>query len=204
MKKFATYSAAGFCTLAIAGLSAAALTLAAGGGPSPAAELGIMLQAGANGLCADNAGSARPGTAVQGWKCSPRNLNQRFVLLLRRGQKTAGLKNKLSGLCLDTGKGTKKPGAAVFQTRCGKLPNQSLEIVPAAARAGAKGVRLRARHNGLCLQLTGNTKRGGPAYPVPVRSKERQPDIQFQEMTALQPRHLRRGRCFSKQIDQGD
>lgn len=158
MKKFATYSSAGFCTLAIAVLSAVALSVTAGSGQSPAAELGIMIQAGANGLCADNAGSARPGTAVQGWKCSPRNLNQRFVLL-RRGQKTASLKNKLSGLCLDAGKGTKKPGAAVFQTRCGKLPHQSLEIVPAAA--GAKGVRLRARHNGLCLQLTGDTKRGG-------------------------------------------
>lgn len=119
-----------------------------------------MLQAGTNGLCADNAGSVRPGTAVLGWKCSPRNLNQRFERV-RHGKDVAALKNKLSGLCLDAGKGAKKAGSAVFQAPCAKRASQALKIQPLSGTGGTKRFQIRARHSGLCLQLTGDAKRGG-------------------------------------------
>ena len=119
-----------------------------------------MLQAVANGLCVDNAGSVKPGTALQGWKCSPRNLNQRFEQV-RRGKNLTTFRNKLSGLCLDAGKGAKKTGAAVFQAPCAERANQSLRIIPVSGKSAGKNIQLRASHNDLCLQMTGDTKRGG-------------------------------------------
>lgn len=147
--------------------AASALTLTTASGQISGAsgiEMGFMLQARTTGLCVDNAGSAKTGTALQGWKCSTRNLNQRFTQV-RRGKKFTALRNKLSGLCLDAGKDSAKPGAPVFQARCADRPEQSLEVRPIAVTGNrsdnSKDVHLRIHQTGLCLQLTGDAKRGG-------------------------------------------
>lgn len=176
MKNALTYPPVGIYALAIAVLSVIALTMAAGNGPAPAADLGIMLQAGANGLCADNAGSAKPGTAVQGWKCSARNLNQRFQRV-SRGKNLWALRNKLSGLCIDAGNGKKKSGINVIQVPCAKRSSQTLKVVSLPRPADKKRFQLRAAHSGLCLQLAGNAKHGGRL--TQAKCDTRNPDQKF-------------------------
>lgn len=166
MKCALSSTQARYSALSITVFSALALTMATANGqslPAPGAKsgtgLGVMLQAGANGLCVDNAGSIKPGTAIQGWKCSARNLNQRFEQV-DRVKKLTAFRNKLSGLCLDAGNGTKKPGATIFQAPCSKRKSQALKIFPLSQTADKKNFQLRASHSGLCLQLTGDVKRG--------------------------------------------
>tara|TARA_R110002110_G_scaffold35115_2_gene118797 strand:- start:6567 stop:7118 length:552 start_codon:yes stop_codon:yes gene_type:complete len=142
--------------------AAAIIALISGGHAALANEpaLGIMLQVGANGLCLDNAGSARAGTGLQGWKCSARNLNQRFERVWL-DKNFSALKHKRSGLCLDAGNGSGKSGAGVFQTRCAYHDSQSLQILPLPVSPTNRIFQVRARSTGLCLQLEGNIKRGG-------------------------------------------
>ena len=182
----------GYSALSIAAVTVFALTIAAVAAtadgqalpaPGPGSELGVMLQAGANDLCVDNAGSVRPGTALQGWKCSPRNLNQRFERV-RRGKNLAAFRNKLSGLCIDAGNGTKnngkkKTGAAVFQAPCAERASQALKIRPLSANGNNMHFKIHAGHSDLCLQLTGDAKHGSRLIQARCDSKKTNQKFSF-------------------------
>jgi len=167
----------GYSALSIAAVAATADGQALPA-PCPGSELGVMLQAGANDLCVDNAVSVRPGTALQGWKCSPRNLNQRFERV-RRGKNLAAFRNKLSGLCIDAGNGTKKTGAAVFQAPCAERASQALKIRPLSANGNNMHFKIHAGHSDLCLQLTGDAKHGSRLIQARCDSKKTNQKFSF-------------------------
>lgn len=141
--------------------SVIALTLISGHsaaeGNTSKPALGVMLEVMASGQCIDNAGSRKHGAGLQGWKCSTRNLNQRFAVAWRgKSKRVAAIRNKLSSLCLDILRQSKKAGARIVQNRCGNFKSQNWEF----RKSGAKDwFLIKARHSHLCLSLARNGKR---------------------------------------------
>lgn len=116
-----------------------------------------MLQVMSSGQCIDNAGSRKSGAALQGWKCNPRNLNQRFAIA-RQGtaKQSARIRNKLSSLCIDVQRRSKKTRARIVQDKCSRANSQIWKL----SASGTKDwFLIRARHSGLCLTFARPGKR---------------------------------------------
>ena len=96
---------------------------------------------------------------------------------VRRGKNLAAFRNKLSGLCIDAGNGTKnngtkKTGAAVFQAPCAERASQALKIRPLSANGNNMHFKIHAGHSDLCLQLTGDAKHGSRLIQARCDSKK--------------------------------
>jgi hypothetical protein len=116
-----------------------------------------MLEVQASGKCIDNAGSRTRGAPLQGWKCSARNLNQRFALAWQdKTNRAAAIRNKLSGMCLDVKGQSGKSGARIVQTGCGKSDSQIWELMKSGTN---DWFLIAARHSRLCLTLARKDRR---------------------------------------------
>lgn len=110
-----------------------------------------MLEVMSSGKCLDNAGSRKRGAHLQGWKCGRRNLNQRFAIAWQdKAKRAAVIRNKLSSLCLDVQRQSKKARARIVQNTCGPAKSQSWEFFKSGS---PRWFLVRARHSGLCLSL---------------------------------------------------
>lgn len=114
-------------------------------------EIGVMLEVMVSDKCIDNAGSRKRDASLQGWKCNSRNLNQRYAVTWR-GKKAgiAAIRNKLSRLCLDVQRKSKKDGARIVQNRCGDSQSQRWQFMKSGKN---KWFQIQARHSGMCLTL---------------------------------------------------
>lgn len=140
-----------------------------------AAAIGVMLEVGSSGNCIDNAGSRKRGAGLQGWKCNKRNLNQRFALSShRKANRATAIRNKLSNMCLDVQRQSKKSDAKIVQNTCGKSKSQSWAFM----NSGTKDRFLvQARHSHLCLTLARTGKRD--SILIQSRCDKRDPNQKF-------------------------
>lgn len=127
-----------------------------GDGELGAADLRVMIEVQSTGLCIDNSGSRTPGTALQGWKCNPHNLNQRFALSVHKAG-LMSLKCKVSGMCIDVRESSRKSRAIVVQNPCTGSASQTWKVMRLAEKTPFV---LRAGHSGLCLTHMSTGTRG--------------------------------------------
>ena len=143
----------------------------------PTGRSGAMLQVKSSGMCIDNAGSKKPGARLQGWKCNPRNLNQRFSLIPHKNKRrSVSIQSRLSKLCIVTHKQSKKSGAGIVQTACTGKPDHAWEI---ANPAGSDWFRLRAQHSGMCLTLTPAKQPKHSGRLAQMKCDRQNPDQEF-------------------------
>lgn len=155
------------------------LTLSAGGivaaDKKAALKIGLMLEVMSSGQCIDNAGSRKSGAALQGWKCNPRNLNQRFAVTRDRNmERPVTIRNKLSTLCLDVQRQSRKARARIVQNKCSKAKSQNWKF----SKSGKKDwFLIQTGHSGLCLSLSNKGKR--ESFLIQTKCNKRDPNQIF-------------------------